>query len=149
MSSGRSTYVSGRLGAICAAAAVTLGFAAVGLATAPSSLAAFPGQNGLIAFESNRDAGNFEIYTMNADGSLQTNITTNPAGDAQPSWSPDGRKIVFATNRDGNSEIYVMNADGSQPVRLTADGATDIFPCWSRTARRSRSPGSRMTTTSG
>ena len=45
---------------------------------------------------------------MNADGSNLTNLTNNSAADNRPSWSPDGTKIVFGTNRDGNDEIYVM-----------------------------------------
>ena len=54
-----------------------------------------------IAFQSNRD-GNWEIYTMNADGSNQTNISNNDFDDGSPSWSPDGSKIAFNTVRDGN-----------------------------------------------
>ena len=73
---------------------------------------------GRIAFRSNRD-GNYEIYVRNADGSGQTNLTNNPAGDFEPTWSPDGEKIAFRSNRDGNEEIYVMNADGSDLTRLT------------------------------
>ena len=42
-----------------------------------------------------------------------TRLTNNAAFDIEPSWSPDGTKIAFASDRDGNSEIYVMNADGS------------------------------------
>ena len=72
-----------------------------------------------------------EIYVMNADGSAQTNVTTNLAGDFMSVWSPDDRRIAFASDRDGNSEIYVMNADGSNPVRLTYKDATDQYPGWS------------------
>ena len=57
-----------------------------------------------IAFVSNRD-GNDEIYVMDADGSNQTNLTNNPAEEAYPAWSPDGRKIGFLSYRDGNEEI--------------------------------------------
>jgi Tol biopolymer transport system component len=60
---------------------------------------------------------------MNADGSGQINLTNNPADDGVPSWSPDGRRIAFVSNRDGNLEIYVMNADGSGVTRLTNNPA--------------------------
>jgi CSLREA domain-containing protein len=83
-----------------------------------------------IAFASNRDS-NFEIYSMNADGSGQTRLTTNPALDATPGFSPDGTKIAFASSRTGNGDIYVMNANGSAQTRLTASGATDAEPTWS------------------
>ena len=93
--------------------------------------AAFPGQNGKIAFVSDRD-GNEEIYTMNPDGSGQTNITNNPNQDIAPAWSPDGKKIAFESNRDGNNEIYVMNADGSNQVNISNDAAAiDGDPAWS------------------
>jgi TolB protein len=68
-------------------------------------LAAFPGANGKLVFTSDRD-GNAEIYAMNADGSGQANLTTNPASDSDPAWSPDGTKIAFVSTRDGNPEIY-------------------------------------------
>ena len=50
---------------------------------------------------------------MNADGSGQKAVTSNPDNDYAPAWSPDGSKILFLSTRDGNVEIYVMNADGS------------------------------------
>jgi Tol biopolymer transport system component len=83
-----------------------------------------------IAFASNRD-GNFEIYSMNADGSAQTRLTANPAFDATPSFSADGTKITFASSRTGNGDIYVMNADGSGQTRLTTSPAIDGFPAFS------------------
>jgi TolB protein len=44
---------------------------------------------------------------MNPDGSGVQRLTRNFAGDADPDWSPDGRRIVFVSNREGNSDIYV------------------------------------------
>jgi PGF-pre-PGF domain-containing protein len=86
---------------------------------------------GRIVFSSERD-GNPEIYVMNPDGSGQTRLTDNVAGDLDPSWSPDGSRIAFASYRsyrDGNPEIYVMNADGSGQIRLTDNVAE--YPAWS------------------
>jgi hypothetical protein len=57
------------------------------------SQAAFPGQNGKIAFVRNPDPNESQedIYTMNADGSNETNITnSSPADETQPAWSPNG-----------------------------------------------------------
>jgi TolB protein len=98
-------------------------------AAAPAH-ATFPGGNGKIAFQSNRD-GNFEIYTMNADGTSQTRLTFNGASDFDPSWNAAGTKIAFASNRDGNFEIYTMNADGTAQTRLTNNAVTDGKPAWS------------------
>ena len=89
---------------------------------------------GQIAFVSERD-GNSEIYVMNADGSNQTRLTHNRAYDADPTWSPDGRRIAFVSNRDGNSEIYVMDADGSNQIRLTYTTGSDS-PAWSPDGHR-------------
>ncbi len=48
-----------------------------------------------------------------------------------PSWSPDGSKIVFYSDRDGNGEIYLVNADGSDPTRLTNHPADEGYPTFS------------------
>lgn len=91
----------------------------------------FPGANGKIVFQSDRD-GNYEIYVMEPDGSAQTNLTNNTAGDFKPAWSQDGSKIVFQSNRSGNLSIYVMNADGGGITQLTSGNPNgDFDPTWS------------------
>ena len=70
---------------------------------------------------------NFEVFKVNADGTGVTNLSNNPGSetvgnsDSQPSWSPDGTKIAFQSNRLGSPDIWVMNADGTGARPLTAD----------------------------
>lgn len=85
---------------------------------------------GRIAFQSSRH-GNWEIYSINADGSSLRRLTDNPADDLYPAWSPDGHRLAFTSGRDGNWEIYVMQDDGSSPIRLTDHPASDWYPAWS------------------
>src|SRR5437867_97411 len=100
---------------------------AAGLAgSAPGSL---PGLNGKIAFVSSRDGG-LDIFSMNPDGSGQTHLTHTPNfREVQPSWSPDGTRIAYASAPPAH--IYVMNADGSGQTQLTFDPSTsDRSPAW-------------------
>ena len=73
---------------------------AIGAIAADQARASFPGTNGKLVFESNRD-GNEEIYTMNADGTNRVDLTRNAADDTDPRWSADASRIVFASNRSG------------------------------------------------
>ena len=83
-----------------------------------------------IAFTSIRDR-NLEIYVMDADGNNQIRLTNHPEHDYQPSWSPDGGRIAFVSERNGgNKQIYVMDSNGKNVKRLT-NGAFDRHPAWS------------------
>ena len=85
---------------------------------------------GKIVFYSDRD-GNYEIYTMDANGNNPARLTFNAAADSSPVWSPDGRQIVFESDRDGNKEIYLMDADGTNQRNLTNHPASDSSSTWS------------------
>lgn len=86
---------------------------------------------GRIVFASDREDGNLEIYSMNADGSELTRLTNETAKDTQPVWSPDGTRIAFVSERDGDRELYVMNADGTGATRLTYAPGMDGNAAWS------------------
>jgi Tol biopolymer transport system component len=98
----------------------------------------YPPPSGKIVFATDRDwgTGNSDLYLMNADGSGLTRLTNTDTDDAYPSWSPDARRIAFASWRDRNFEIYVMKADGSGLTRLTNNPADDSYPTWSPDGQR-------------
>src|SRR4051794_26223402 len=86
----------------------------LGLLLAAPANAAFPGENGKIAFARDGD-----VWTVNPDGTNRTQLTTDPASDTEPAWSPDGQRIAFTSNRGGGTaHIWLMNADGSGQSRL-------------------------------
>jgi Tol biopolymer transport system component len=101
--------------------------------SAPAT-AAFPGANGTIAFQTNRD-GNAEVYTMSADGSNRVNLTRNSSNDIDPHWSADGRRIAFVSDRDGNNEVFVMNGDGTGVVQVTHLDGNARWPSWTNDGR--------------
>jgi Tol biopolymer transport system component len=86
--------------------------------------------NGKIVFQSSPQS-NWDIYTMDADGSNVTRLTDDPATDGDAVFSPDGSKIAFWSGRDGWAEIYIMNADGSNVTRLTHNEEADSRPVFS------------------
>src|SRR5215207_7134592 len=67
------------------------------------------GPPGSVVFYSRRGGTLAKIYTMNADGSDVTQITSGPGNDLWPDISSNGRYVVFASNRSGNNEIYVLD----------------------------------------
>ena len=60
------------------------------------------------------------IYIVDADGGQARQITSNPAYDTDPMWTPDGKQIVFASYREKSKDIYKVSAAGGAPVRLTS-----------------------------
>ena len=60
-----------------------------------------------------------DIYIVNSDGGEAVQLTSNPAYDYSPVWSPDGKTLAFASDRHGNFDIYTVSIDGGVPVRIT------------------------------
>jgi Tol biopolymer transport system component len=119
----------------CIASAATIfllaGIAASAAGPIRSATAAAP--SGTIVFASDR-SGNYQIYSVHADGSRLGQLTRNHASDKAPRFSPDGRRIVFtrSTNCCGPG-LWVMKANGSRQRRLAAYGSN---PAWSPDSRR-------------
>jgi TolB protein len=81
-----------------------------------------------------------EVYTLAADGSQPTRLTTHEGDDESPAWSPDGSALAFTSDRtdpaDHDTELYLMRPDGSCVTRLT-DNSSDVWegsPAWRPTA---------------
>ena len=84
-----------------------------------------------IAFVSER-TGNDEIWIVHPDGTGLKQLTHNTwEWDKHPSWSPDGKRIVFWSNRDtGRKQLWMMNQDGSDQRNVSNDKWNDWDPIW-------------------
>jgi TolB protein len=80
--------------------------------------------SGIVARDEGR-YGQGDIYRIDANGTNLVNLTNHPARDSTPSWSPDGKKIAFMSDRSGRWEIYTINADGTKPLAITRNTPAD------------------------
>lgn len=91
-------------------------------------------QNGKIAFSvSFNENRTNSIFTVNPDGTNRQQVYTESFGSVNlsPSFSPDGTRIAFASNRTGSGDIYTINADGTNLQRVTTSQALDSDPSFS------------------
>jgi Tol biopolymer transport system component len=79
---------------------------------------------------------NWQIYKMRSDGSDPVRVTNTQDNETSPVWSPDGRRILFVSDRNGNRDIYVMNADGNEQLNLSNHPSEDWTPSWSPDGKR-------------
>ena len=93
---------------------------------------------GSIVFHGRDGALPQDIFVMDSAGGNVRRLTRDASIDARPSWSPDGRRIAFQSDRDGSFEIHVMDADGSNVTQLThGDSAVaSQAPAWSPDGKR-------------
>jgi TolB protein len=88
-----------------------------------------------IAFSSSRD-GDYEIYSMNRDGSDVRRLTQSRGLDVRPAWSADGKWLAFTTARHGDYEIYVTRSDGTDQRRITDNSERDDYAAWHPDGKR-------------
>ena len=103
------------------------------------------GGSGQIAFASTR-SGLSQLFLVNTDGTDLTQITNMDQGACQPSWSPDGLRLVFISPCVGRGEfyetiynessLYIINADGTELKQLTQAPGSDFDPAWSPNGER-------------
>ena len=79
-----------------------------------------------IAFEGDpAQPGNSDIYTIRADGSGLRRLTAQPGFEGDAHYSPDGRTIVFDSDRTGNLDVFAMPSTGTLPHRRLTDDPGD------------------------
>lgn len=71
-----------------------------------------------------------DIYTVPVTGGQARQITSSPAFDTAPYFSPDGSRIAFSSDRNGSMDVFVVNAGGGTPVRLTTPSGSEMVRGW-------------------
>jgi TolB protein len=95
-----------------------------------------PASDGLIAFDAARH-GQWDIFVVNPDGTGLTNITEDNRDQRQPSWSPDGTRLMFLEQRGSGMSIIVRDMRSGQSTSLAwmTGGLSDTGPTWSPDGR--------------
>lgn len=87
-----------------------------------------------------------DLWVMDADGTNKERLIHNGATNWSPSWHPDGKRIIFASNMDDwheelqkfghNFELYLINLDGTGLERITFNNVFDSFPMFSNNGKK-------------
>lgn len=115
---------------------ISISVLAAALLTAASAASAQVAANGRIAFsvcDYNPAVGIVcDIWTMNSDGTGQTNLTNTPAvNESQAAWSADGARLAYLRDEPTGQVLVVMNADGSGATDITVTPSLQNSPAWS------------------
>jgi hypothetical protein len=90
-----------------------------------------------LAFDSNRELGNRDVYVIRADGTELRRLVSGPWNEVSPAFSRDGRRLAFASDRvDFTFQIYVMELATGQVTQITDAGMSSEQPSWSADGRR-------------
>lgn len=84
-----------------------------------------------------KETSNWDIYRYNVDGSGRLQLTSDPTSEDQPTWSPDGKTIVYRRLNGKQFDLYLMDPDGGNKRELLIDPAHDEkTPAFSRDGKK-------------
>jgi Tol biopolymer transport system component len=90
-----------------------------------------------VVFNRSRTAdADSDLWIVGSDGRGLRDLTPGPSDDTSPSWSPDGTKVIFASDRGGAYDIFVMKPNGTGILQLSDRGRGDAEPAFSRDGKR-------------
>ena len=84
-----------------------------------------------MVFSSTRHSERPDVYLQRVDGTSVTQLTSDPADDAFPAFSPDGNRIAFCSTRSGTWQVYLMDRDGRNVVQVTSGRTQCVHPTFS------------------
>ncbi|WP_095644852.1 TolB family protein [Methanosarcina spelaei] len=85
-----------------------------------------------IIYSANNSKNKPDLWTIEWYGTNQTQLTDTPYGEWNPSYSPDGKRIVYVSDERGRPEVWLRDTKGNNKTRLTNDiGIIDSSPKWS------------------
>ncbi|MBC7871337.1 MAG: PD40 domain-containing protein, partial [Chitinophagaceae bacterium] len=85
---------------------------------------------GSLAFVA-REGAQQDIWAVSVGGTNAIRLTNDPSDERDPSWSPDGQRLAYASHKDGNWEIYIQTMAAGEPARMTYDLSFQANPVWS------------------
>ncbi|MBV6658990.1 MAG: Tol-Pal system protein TolB [Devosiaceae bacterium] len=91
----------------------------------------FSPEGGHLVMSLLQNDGYSDIYRFDLGAQTTTRLTNSPSIDTSPSYSPDGSRIAFSSDRSGSGQIYVMGADGGNPQRISFGSGVYSTPVWS------------------